>query len=717
VSSVRPEYPRPHFDRSHAWLGLNGEWDFARDPAGSASPERMAAPDQWSERIVVPFAWETEASSIEAQWLEHGWYRRSLTVPADWAGQRVVLHFGAVHHHAQVWINGTKVGEHEGGYTPFEFDITDALGGADSAAEGTAEATLLVKVWAPADKREIVHGKQRSIPRDVYDICAFTPSSGIWQPVWLEARPATHLADVALTPADSLDAVVAAIVVAGPNAHGARVTVEVAGRRVQAVAESVDPSGDTRASAVVTVPIAEPRLWSPDDPHLYPVLVGLESPDGADKVAAATGLRRVETRGSQILLNGQRLYLRGVLDQGYWPRTGITAPDDQAFVRDIEIAREAGFNLVRKHLKLEDPRFLHHADRLGMLVWAEPASTGVFAPEAVARFEAQIEPMVRRDGNHPSVVVWGLYNEEWGLDWDVAADPAKQQAVRHAYDLLKALDTTRPAVDDSGWSHVATDLVDWHIYDETPRGWAQKVRALLERGEPTFPVGLGPDFVVDKHLMADIGAGAPVDVPNLNSEFGGGVTSVERGWNLRWQTQELRRYDQLSGYVWTELYDIEHETAGIYAFDRKLKDTGANPPALTNAVTVLIPEIEPQAPGRDLIAGAGGEVAFDVRVSHHGPEALEAQVLPLWSAPFEPEPEQHDVPGAADHPAATDPVKVQPFRLSDPVRVCTTMPATAAGSARLHLLLVASGRVVGRTFVDVASVTHGCSLSSPRSGG
>lgn len=442
------------------------------------------------------------------------------------------------------------------------------------------------------------------------------------------------------------------------------------------------------------------------DPHLYQVTVRLESPDGVDQVLATTGLRRVETRGSQILLNGEPVYLRGVLDQGYWPRTGMTAPDDQAFVTDIELARKAGFNLVRKHLKLEDPRFLHHADRLGMLVWAEPASTGVFTPAAVARFEAQIEPMVRRDGNHPSIVVWGLYNEEWGLDWDVVADPAKQQAVRHAYELLKSLDATRPAVDDSGWSHVATDLVDWHIYDETPRGWAEKVRALLERGEQSFPVGLGPDFVVDKQLMAVANAADAAErLPNLNSEFGGGVTSVERGWNLRWQTLELRRYDQLSGYVWTELYDIEHETAGIYSFERSLKDTGANPPAMTNAATVVIPELDPRAPGRDLLAGHGGAVEFTVRVSHHGPAPLEVSVLPVWSTPLA---EDVDRDAAFDERlrSAGDggfgPVKVQPFRLSEPVRVSATLPQ-AAQAARLHLFLVAADRIVARTVLDVTS--------------
>jgi hypothetical protein len=378
----------------------------------------------------------------------------------------------------------------------------------------------------------------------------------------------------------------------------------------------------------------------------------------------------------------------------------MTAPDDQAFVTDLELAREAGFNLVRKHLKLEDPRFLHHADRLGMLVWAEPASTGVFTPAAVARFEAQIEPMVRRDGGHPSIVVWGLYNEEWGLDWDVAADPEKQKAVRRAYELLKALDPSRPVVDDSGWSHVATDLVDWHIYDETPRGWAEKVRALLERGDPSFPVGLGPDMVVQKQLLAvPDAAGAPGERPNLNSEFGGGATSVERGWNLRWQTLELRRYEQLSGYVWTELYDIEHESAGIYSFERELRDTGGNPPAMTNADTVVIPDLDPHAPGRDLVAGEGGEVGpFTVRISHHGAEPLEMCVLPVWSAPF-----AEDVETERDAASAgRDTVMVRPFELSEPVSVTASMPA-GAKTARLHLLLVAAGEVVGRTFLDVTA--------------
>jgi hypothetical protein len=691
VPPVRPEYPRPHFDRSHAWLSLNGAWDFARDPDGGAAPGDLAGDDRrWSEQVVVPFAWETEASGIRAHWLEYGWYRRRLTVPEGWDGQRIVLHFGAVHHAATVWVNGIMLGEHEGGYTPFEFDITGALG------EGS-EALILVRVWAPAGKRAIVHGKQRSIPRDDYDVCAFTPSSGIWQPVWLEARPATHLASVALSPDDDLGAIIATLEVAGPAAASARVQVTVAGEP-PVTAEVTDPATPVR----LRLPVHAPRIWSPADPHLYDVSVQLDSADGTDRVGSATGLRRIETEGDQLILNGERLYVRGVLDQGYWPRTGITAPDDDAYVTDIELARRAGFNLVRKHLKLEDPRFLYHADRLGMLVWAEPASTGAYSPAAAARFEAQIEPMVRRDGNHPSIVIWGLYNEEWGLDWDVPGDPAKQAVLQRAYDLLKRLDPHRPVVDNSGWSHVATDLVDWHIYDETPAGWAAKVRALLADGEKPFPVGIGPGVVVDKQLMAT-SAGVAAGRPNLNSEFGGGATPVERGWNLRWQTLELRRYDTLSGYVWTELYDIEHEMAGIYTFSREPKDTGSNEPATTNAGTVVIPDISPQAPGRDLAAG-GGRAELDVRVSHHGTAPIDASIVPVWSAALG----QYDA--AAVETALADgsigaiggSMKAHPYRLSDPVHVSVPVPPGAA-AARLHLVLVSAGQIVASTAVDVTT--------------
>ncbi|MEV4173295.1 sugar-binding domain-containing protein [Nonomuraea sp. NPDC049709] len=664
----RAEYPRPHFDRSHSWSSLNGDWDFRADTE-----------QDWNRTITVPFAWETPASGIEAHWLPVAWYRRSFTVPAEWGGQRVVLQFGAVHHEATVYVNDVEVATHRGGYTPFEADITDAL------VEGRQE--VVVRVSAPLDKREIAHGKQRSIPRDDFDGVCFTPSSGIWQSVWLEARPATYVAALKLRPSEGLDAIEVEARVAGPSEEALlRLSLRGTGTTIE-----IPVVGGL---AEAEIPVAEPRLWSPEDPHLYHVDATLTSADGTDEVAAYTGLRRIEVIGEDLYLNGDRLFVRGVLDQGYWPRTGITAPDDAALVHDIELAAAAGYNLVRKHLKLEDPRFVHHADRLGMLVWAEPAATGRFSADSVAAFEEQVAPMVERDGNSPAIVIWGLYNEEWGLDWDIPGDPAKQQATAQAYDLLKSLDASRPAVDNSGWTHVKTDLLDWHYYDESAASWGRTVAALLDGGQDDFPVKLGPDFVVRKKL-----AGTPDQplrgLPNLNSEYGTGFTSVERGWQLRWQTQELRRHDRVAGYVYTELYDIEHESAGLLDFERRAKDLAGVDPAEVNATTTLVLDVVPVAPGRDLLSESR-EVSVPVRVSHHGTEPVNGHLHTAWTPVFGATP---------DEPGSAGPwIEAKPFLLSGAAEVHASLPEGWT-SGRLHIALIGDGTVLARSAVDVDTFT------------
>jgi hypothetical protein len=663
----RAEYPRPHFDRSHTWSSLNGDWDFRAD-----------ADEDWDRTITVPFAWETPASGIEAHWLPVAWYRRRVAVPAGWAGQRIVLHFGAVHHEATVWVNGTEVARHVGGYTPFEADVTDAL--------RDGEQEIVVRVSSPADKREIAHGKQRSVPRDDFDGVCFTPSSGIWQSVWLEARPATYLASLKLRPAEGLDGIAVEARVEGPSPATLRLTLRGHGSTVDVAVSD--------GAARTVVPVTEPRLWSPEDPHLYHVDAELVSADGTDRVTGYTGLRRIEVSGEDLYLNGRRLFVRGVLDQGYWPRTGITAPDDAALRHDIELATAAGYNLVRKHLKLEDPRFLHHADTLGMLVWAEPAATGRFSAESVAAFEAQIAPMAERDGNSPAIVIWGLYNEEWGLDWDIPGDPAKQAATANAYDLLKVLDPSRPVVDNSGWTHVKTDLLDWHYYDESAASWGKTIAALLDGEQDDFPVPLGPDYVVRKKLT-----GTPAQplrgLPNLNSEYGTGFTSVERAWQLRWQTQEMRRHDRLAGYVYTELYDIEHESAGLLDFERRAKDLAGVDPAHVNATTTLVLDVVPVAPGRDLLSGTG-RVTVPVRISHHGTESVSGHLHTAWSPVFGPAPVG---PGTAGAPA-----EAKPFLLGEPAEVHTELP-DGWTSGRLHIALVSEGVVLARSAVDVDTHT------------
>ncbi|UNX54685.1 hypothetical protein MF406_17710 [Georgenia sp. TF02-10] len=669
----RPEYPRPDRDRSDRWLNLNGTWSLDT-PAGSTS-------------ITVPFAWETLASGVARTWLEHATYRRTVTVPAGWAGARVVLCFGAVHHRARVLVDGFEVGTHVGGYDPFELDLTDVV-------EPGTESTLEVEVEAPADKRGIPHGKQRSIPRDDYDGVSFRPTSGIWQTVWLEARGRTYVDEVRLR-GESLVGFDLSGTLRGDAPAGAVVHARIVGG--SSTGEHVSLVADADGRFAGRLEPADPRTWGPADPHLYQVELTVGAGAGTDRVVVTGGLRCVEVRGEQIFLNGERLYVRGVLDQGYWPETGLTAPDDDALLRDLEIAAGAGYNLVRKHVKLEEPRWLHHADRVGMLVWAEPPGPSRFCGAAADAFEAQLAPMAARDGNHPSIVIWGLYNEEWGLDWDISGSPERAAAAARAYDTLRALDATRPIVENSGWSHVRTDLVDWHYYDEDPAAWATNVAGLADGTRETFPVKLGPNFVVDKSLYGTTDQ-PRTGVPILNSEYGAGFTSLERAWSMRWQTQELRRHDRFAGYVYTELADVEQEMAGIVDSDRRAKDMGGLDPADVNAETTIVVDLVPRHAGAD-IAVPDGPLTLGIHVSHHGRAPVAGHLRAAWvsaGTPFRETEFRAEIESEA--------VEAEPFVLTPVVTLRVPTPG-AVSAARLHLWFVdESGETLARTFVDAGPI-------------
>jgi beta-galactosidase/beta-glucuronidase len=651
--NVRPEYPRPDFDRSHRWLSLNGVWDFMADAAdeGLGAAWQQSGKARWTENITVPFAWETAASQIAREWLPVGWYRRSLHVPVEWLQERVILHFGAVHYSCQIWLNGRAIGEHTGGYLPFSFDITDAL------EEGQGE--LIVRVEAPLDKLAIPHGKQRSRPVDDYDGCAFTASSGIWQSVWLEGRPATAIEQVQLRAGDDLASITVQVALAGPHLSTAELLLQVEEQPEQAIAV------EGRSTITLTLPVENPQLWTPQTPHLYHVTLRLTSEDGEDRVGCYTGLRRIETRGNRLLLNGERLYLRGALDQGYWPDSGYTAPTDALLRQDVELALAAGYNLIRKHIKFEDPRWLYWADRLGLLVWAEPPCVGRYSPEAIVRFEAQLAPMVERDGNHPGIILWGIYNEEWGLDWRTAQDKEKQEAVSRAYDLLSGLDASRPIIDDSGWSHVKTDVLDWHYYDNDIRGWNTTTTALVNDMSSWFGHQLAVDNWYETQLsLPDTDHGG---LPLMNGEYGGGSTDVERGWHLRWQTQELRRHDAVSGYIYTELCDVEHELCGIYTAQRQLKPLGCNP-AHVNAETVIIFDLVPVRPGLDYVAKQP-DIEVTVRLSHQGTQPLAGRLIWSWE-------------GSGQEEAVA--LEVAPFTITDSIPVRAQLPA---GQAKGRLIV------------------------------
>lgn len=549
-------------------------------------------------------------------------------------------------------------------------DVTEAL--------EERQGELILRVEAPLDKRFIPHGKQRSLPPDDYDDCAFTPSSGIWQSMWLEGRPATYIEHIRLRPTEDLDGIIATAAVWGPHRSGAELTLSIDGQAEQSVKLQ-----DT-LEITFTLPVAVPRPWSPRNPHLYTVTARLESTDGVDEVKSYTGLRKIEVRGDCLYLNGERLYIRGVLDQGFWPETIYAAPDDNALRKDVELALAAGYNLVRKHIKLEDPRWLYWADRLGLLVWAEPPCVGRFTPESIAAFEAQLEPMVARDGNHPCIVIWGLYNEEWGLDWRVAEDPERQRAVERAYDLLAACDRTRPIVDNSGWWHVKTDIVDWHYYDMDMHTWAEVTQALAADPSAWFGHRLSNTKWYETRLSVPgrDHRGAPL----LNGEYGGGDAS-NQGWLLRWQTLDIRRHAAFSGYIYTELYDVEHEKVGLYAAGRTPKDLGCEP-AVINAETVVIFDLTPARPGLDCVV-ENGTLSFNIRISHHGQRPIHASLNWGWDD------------NAA--PLGSAPVQANPFEITSPIQVRVSVP-DGTTQARLHVwLLDADGLRLAYGFLDVGT--------------
>ncbi|QBD75108.1 glycoside hydrolase family 2 [Ktedonosporobacter rubrisoli] len=671
--SIREEYPRPDFDRSHSWMCLNGAWDFLADPEDQGRQADWEQPGKvnWSQSILVPFAWESASSTVQREWLPVGWYRRFLERPSAWRQERTILHFGAVYYRCQVWVNGRQVGEHTGGYLPFSFDITDEL------RDGQGE--LVVRVEAPLNKLAIPHGKQRSNPPDDYDSCAFTASSGIWQSVWLESRPATFIRHVSLSPTEQLDGINASVEFDGPHLAGALLHISV-----EDMPEQVIRLQDAQPLAL-TLSIAQPQLWTPADPHLYNVWLKLESKDGVDQVKCYTGLRTIAVQGNRLLLNGERLYIRGALDQGYWPESGYTAPTDEALRQDVELALQAGYNLIRKHIKLEDPRWLYWADRLGLLVWAEPPCVGRYSAQALARFEEQLPLMVARDSSHPSIVLWGIYNEEWGLDWRSTLDVEKQEAVIRAYDLLAAHDHSRPIIDDSGWNHIKTDVLDWHYYDHDNRRWREITEKLANDASTWF----GHELAVDRWYETQLGvAGYPArNLPLINGEYGAGDTPESRGWYLRWQTQELRRQAAMSGYIYTELYDVEHEKCGIYDAQREPKPLGCDPSDI-NAETVIIFDLMPQRPGLDYLA-ENTQFELSLQVSHHSPQALRGQLIWSWES----------------EKASTGscPLALAPYELTVPTLIQLEMP-DGCEHDRLHIQYIdTEGTRRAYNFLDVAA--------------
>ena len=602
----RAEYPRPDFQRDN-WLNLNGTWDFAFDPADLGVEQNWFAPDSaaLSNSIVVPFAWQSTLSEI-ADPSQSGvaWYRRAFTVPEAWADEPVVLHFGAVDYWARVWVNGQLVGEHEGGYAPFEFDITNRL--------AAGANVVVVRVEDPADLSEIPHGKQSSIPPNPWDDVDFTTVSGIWQTVWLETRPATYITQAHITPDVPNERALIAVTVASPSPENLELHISVQGPDGRTWAQTqplVFDAANPQPTFTITIDLPEPLLWEPETPNLYEVDLTLSAPGSTpDLVHTYFGMRTIAVSGGNVLLNGHPIYLRSALVQGYWPDGLYTAPSDEALRADIALAKQMGFNGLRMHLKIEDPRWAYWADQLGMLLWNDVPCPVAFTALARERLTRDMQAMIERDYNHPSIVIWSPYNESWGLEFRSQIDV--QQYLLDLYDQVRDWDATRLIVDNSGWRHVTTDIADSHRYTANPGEWSTYLTQL--ETAPMEVIVLNHPFFAEGQQYS----GQPLMVTEYGTGWG-----EERPIDFQWQTTEIRRHSGLVGYTYTELYDIEHELAGLARYDRTIKAITYDVATLNSADFVGLDY------RGNLIVRTGQVIEVPVFISAYGQPALSTAVI------------------------------------------------------------------------------------------
>lgn len=667
----RPEYPRPDRQRGTIegddWLNLNGPWQFRFDGDKRGVEERWFTPDnvEWREQIIVPFCWESLAAWGEgdaagndnyyatrvfrnplevtrenhrsAIRYEVGWYRRVVEIPNTpaWKNKRVILTIGAADFFTDCWANGKHLGHHEGGYTPFEFDITDSL----VEKDGKRTALIVLRVEDPMDNREQPVGKQWRW---------YTTTSGIWQTVFLEPRSEKHIKNfrivsdidkgtvqftICCANAKDDDTIEIEVTPPGGDAEPAE-GMPHAPRGV--IPEVCPPPGEIQTVvakvrdgvAQTTIILGRVFLWDPNTPFLYDVQLRLRGKGGvADKVHTYFGMRKIDFEIAResgvpaaLRLNGVPRYLRGALHQSFYPEGVYTASSVNVIKNDITRAKEFGFNFLRIHIKVDDPLVYHWADKLGILLMADCPNFGEGGDTALGRerFEQMMREAIERDFNHPSIFAWCLFNETWGfggqmsfLDKLLAPTPAvasgdekliaetarkksgeqaplsrPQDWVQDMWELAKELDPTRLVEDMSvcHWDHLEyylhcdTDINSWHFYISD----YQKAKEHIQKVVKSTFIGSSFNYVPGFQHKGQ---------PLINSEYGGiGALDGDRdiSWSFKFLTNELRRYQQISAYIYTELHDVEWEYNGFLNYDRTPKEFGYDPRFINESNTLPI---------------------------------------------------------------------------------------------------------------------------------
>jgi beta-galactosidase/beta-glucuronidase len=569
MAQPRPEHPRPQFRRD-AWLNLNGTWDFQIDFGLSGEEAGWSEnPAALSQKITVPFCPESRLSGIgHLDFMPAVWYHRDLEIPDAWQDRRVLLHFGAVDYLCRAWVNGQAVGIHWGGSSSFHFDITQALRKGDNH----------LIVCARDDRRSGLQPSGKQSARLRPHGCHYARTTGIWQTVWLEAVPFSRLEWVRIVPdLDSSRLVLTPTFAHARCGQSFRAFLLDQGREI-ARAHMPALSGSS-----MSLRIRDPRPWSLSEPHLYDLRFELvEDNRIIDQIYSYAGLRKFHIEGNKFYLNNRPIFLRFVLDQGFYPQGIWTAPSDAELRADIERSLAVGFNGARLHQKVFEERFHYWADCLGYLTWGEFCDWGLDfgQPQAVANHRREWVEVVRRDLNHPSIVAWTPFNETSGPARN--HPEAHGRALEEIYDLTRALDPTRPLHDASGYVHVRTDIFTVHDYEQDPEKFRQTYAGVHperpEQASIRFPELSAPyqgqPYAVDEYGGTWWVESSPQTGTDREAGWGYGnrprdLEEVYR--RLEGLTRVLTGHPHIAGFTYTQLTDVEQEQNGIYTYDRRLK--------------------------------------------------------------------------------------------------------------------------------------------------
>ena len=587
----RNEYPRPQFARND-WVCLNGEWEFEIDQ-GDSGLERGLLKRNLNEKINIPFCPESKLSGInQKDYLNTVWYRRELSIPSEWKGKNILLHFQAVDYDATVWINEIEVGRHRGGFSPFSIDITESIRAGESKA-------LVVRA---RDRDDFPQPRGKQTRSYEGHGALYGRTTGIWQTVWMEPVPLTQLKRPRITPdlASKSFLIEQGITNSRP---GTILQITLSDSKGEITTESV--KSDMNFTPLISIKIPDDRLklWEPGDPNLYDLAIKLVDEKGEviDSATSYAGMRNITISGKSVRINGETVFQRLVLDQGYYPDGLMTAPSDEALSNDIKLSLDAGFNGARLHQKVFEERFLYHADRLGYIVWGEFGDWGAGSLDALPHHQ-KFSPsyitewleVIERDYSHPCIVGWCPLNETWQPITDNISE--LDDITRGMYLATKAMDQTRPVLDTSGYSHrvIDTDIYDSHDYEQNHEKFRENQKGLAENNpyKNSWDQNLSFRYLEKDAWGRKIFNEWSLDYqgqPYFVSEFGGIWWSSDQEHSQSWGYGERPKsieefYDRFEklckvllenqnmfGYCYTQLTDIDQEENGLYKYDRSAK--------------------------------------------------------------------------------------------------------------------------------------------------